>query len=136
MENVYTSFRPFYVLSKALGVFALSFQKQPRKGVFQMRWFDLLVSCLAVLLPGILILTSIFTHLISTKNREMALLYKLWFAEMVIGTTLMALLVPYQMAKSRSIGRFLDVLNKFDEHVRYTYSQNVLSEYFILLPAG
>lgn len=58
-QNIFTVIFPFYVVVKLFGMFPLSFDGEPRFGVFKVKWCDKILSLIAlVIMVGVTIMHS------------------------------------------------------------------------------
>lgn len=111
MENIYTAAEPFYILSKAFGLFPMSQEGPTSKGLFRLKWHGV-VSCLvSFMVPITLIVIIIFFANPDTW------LSKVWSVYTNFGTTWSFLNFFYQISKRQSAIKFLDAVNQFDQKV-------------------
>lgn len=115
MKNVYTSVEPFYVVSKFLGMFPMSFDGSLRKGKLKVTCVDVLTTIIAAIVPFTLVLLNLFYKSIPDDSRTF--LSELWIAENNFGVFLTLVRLPYQLYKFKSIERFLKKVHQFDEKV-------------------
>lgn len=115
MSNVYSAFKPFYNLSKALGVFPKSFKGSTEQGKLETKWIDIASSILSVLFLLILILLIIFVGDKSPSTSP--LLAQLWVIQIMQGLIFHLLTFIYQTSKCKSMGNFLSAIDHFDRKV-------------------
>lgn len=116
MKNVFTSAKPFYVLAKILGLFALSFDGPASKGNLRTKWLDFFYSGVFFLLPAILI--AMYSLFGDDLVDESALLAKAWVVQNIFGVALLIIPFAYQQSKRQSIKTFLNGLDAFDTKVK------------------
>lgn len=112
MDNVYTIVKPFYILSKVLGTFPLSFDGPPQKRFLVTKWYDVVTP---LILPGISILLIVLNALLINDNE---VLYSVWRINGIFGCCLVILQFGWQMKKFKSVPKFLEALNTFDRKVK------------------
>jgi 7tm Chemosensory receptor len=115
MENVYTAARPFYVLSKALGLFPLSVDGPMTKGIFTLKRRGAAGSTISVVTPILLIIWLFYVRQLDERPTEK--LMKVWIIEMVFGVLLIFVQFFIQLPRCRQIVRFLEDVNSFDRRV-------------------
>lgn len=120
MENIYTCYKPFYVLSKCLGMFPMSFEGPPRKGKLKVKWHDWLLPGFATLIPTAIIAVNIFCD--DSPASTSPFLSKLWVIEILFGVFLMMTQFPYQLLKHRNIEEFLNRVHHFDQKVELLFA--------------
>lgn len=112
MDNVYTIVKPFYILSKVLGIFPLSFDGPPQKGFFITKWYDVITP---LILPGTSILLIALSALL---GNETEMLFGVWRISGIFVCFLVILQFCWQMNKFKSIPKFLEALNTYDLKVK------------------
>src|SRR4051812_13903278 len=115
MNNFYTELKPFYNLSKALGVFPKSFDGLPGNGKFKTKWSDIASSFVSLSLALILVLLNIFID--EQEVSSSALLSHLWNLQQLQGIIFIFVASCYQTAKCGSIVKFMSTVSKFDQKV-------------------
>jgi hypothetical protein len=116
MENVYTVAKPFFWLSRALGLFPMFFEGPLAKGKLKLKWYGLLASLLALLNPlGIIITILYFGEGPGTSSPWLA---KAWIVQLTISGILNFFQVLIQIRNFRSVQLFLASLHAFDLKVR------------------
>lgn len=116
MDSIYKSFKPFYYLSKLLGVFPMSFQGKAGNGELKTKWHDFVISILSFTFLICLITSQIkFNNFlksdssISTKASEISVLIALFF---------LLISFVFQISKRHQIVNFLKLLNSYDIEVK------------------
>lgn len=116
MENVYTTVKPFYNLSKVLCLFPLTFDGPPRKGCFTKKWHDGLTP---LVVPGIAILLIALNLVVGDgPSSSSSLLNLIWKIHAAFGCLLIILQFAWQMNNLRLITKFLNELNNYDQKVK------------------
>lgn len=116
MRNIYTSIRPFYFLSKAMGLFPLSFVGPVDKGNFKVKWYDVLISICSFSLMLSLMLLNIY--ILEPVVIDSNILMKSWEFSLEYGFAMTIVQYCYQNMKRNQVKKFLKELNLFDEEVR------------------
>jgi len=117
MDNVYTTFYPFYVVLKAFGLFPITFEGPSRKRIFKQRTSDTISSCL-VLLSLIFVLLLNLTRK-DTLNTSSTILKVSWDIVLLSCVTSHIVSFCYQFLKRESIVEFLKLINEFDTEVKF-----------------
>lgn len=119
MENIFTAVRPFYILTKVLGLFPKSFVGTHKNGFLKLKWHGVAYSCLSLSLLALLFLINIFFDEPSSSSE---LLSKLWRIDILAGLLLNFIQFCWQIEKQQSIAAFLVAVHTVDEKVR-NYSE-------------
>lgn len=115
MENIFTSFKPIYFVSKILGLFPMSFDGPDIQGRFKIRWTDVIASFLSISILASLVPLVFLNPDLSNST---VLLAQLWNIQVIVGTFFLSLAFIYQIMKCKSTVSFLHAVNKFDEKVK------------------
>lgn len=115
MENIFTAAQPFYLLSKVMGLFPMSFEGPIEKGNFKVKWHDVIYSLFSLTVPISLIAFNLLAEV--TQVSSSALLSDIWVIHSITGVSLLILQFSYQVCKRKEILRFLEAVNEFDEKV-------------------
>lgn len=115
MENIFTSARPFCLLSKILGLFPVSFDGPAANGVLKLSFFGVVCSGLSAFIAISLIALNLLQENIPTSSsRLLSLLFRI---DLLIGLLLNLITLFYQMGRLRSIANFLIAIHNIDEKV-------------------
>ena len=120
MDNIHTTFTPFYCVLKLLGIFPISYQGSFRKGVMEQKFLDVLFSI-------IFFLVCLFLFLINFSRSEKVcsssdILGRAWDWSLQICLSLLLISLCYQLVKRKSIVNFLGLIEEFDLKVSYQLS--------------
>jgi len=115
MENIYTSVRPFYFVTKALGLFPMTFEGPPDKGIFYVKWHDVIVCLFALGMPFVFIMLIIFLE--DGPASSSAMLSDAWKIHFVFSLILIFIQLIIQIASHKSIVKFLDAISIIDKKV-------------------
>lgn len=115
MENIYTAARPFYVLSKGLGLFVASQEGPASKGLYSSTLYGKMASFTALFVK--ISLLAWFMIIFGSEPDKNSLTSKLWYANTVFVSFLVFMLFFYQMMRQKSIVKFLDSVHAFDQKV-------------------
>lgn len=116
MENIYTSVRPFYFLTKALGLFPMSHEGYAEKGILKVKWRDIIYSTAAAFLSIFLLSIVILFEDIDASSS--VLLSKLLVIQTTFATAMIVIQNFWQISKHQSIANFLKTLFVFDKNVK------------------
>lgn len=116
MENIYTTVRPFYVLSKCMGLFPVSFEGPPRKGFLMTKRTDIAASCIAGVIPICMIALNLMIEdsVVSTSP----FVSRMFVVSAFVGVCTIFVQFWMQISQRHSILSFLAALNNFDQRVR------------------
>jgi hypothetical protein len=112
MENFFSSSKPFYFLTKTLGLYPMSFVGSEVKGVLQTKWHGILSSVISFSLLIILVFLSSTPAEQITSSSQM--LSDIWKIQVVLLLLFVSLQFIYQIHKRDSIAYFLQSVNKID----------------------
>lgn len=112
MENIYTTVRSFYYLSKVLGVFPKSFNGPTSKGALKTKWYDILISASSFLL--LLVLIVIICNSEGVIKVDSSILVRAWEISLVVGLLFLLIQVCFQLYNRNKICDFLRHLHEFD----------------------
>jgi 7tm Chemosensory receptor len=115
MENIYSSVKPFYNLSKILGLFPLSFDGSETKGRLELKWHGV-VSCVVTVL--ILTLLLFMNFLDEEDPSSSAMLNNVWNFQVVFGLILLLILFIYQIKQRNAIADYLQIIKNIDDKVK------------------
>lgn len=131
MDNVYTEIKPFYNLSKALGVFPKSFVGLPTTGNLETKWIDVASSSVSFLLALALMLLNIFLDDVPSSSSP--ILSRIWVIQSLQGASFIFIIFFYQSSKCKSIVKFIASLHQFDQKVTKTRLAGILFRIFALI---
>jgi hypothetical protein len=112
MENFFSSSKPFYFLTKTLGLFPMSFVGSEVKGVLQTKWHGILSSVFSFSLLIVLIFLNSTPEELVLSSSQM--LTEIWKVQVVLLLLFVFLQFIYQIHKRDSIAQFLQSVNKID----------------------
>lgn len=122
MKNVHFSARPFYLISKTLGMLSYSYEGSFSNGVMKESIYGLLWSWMSL---GIFILifvlnSDLFKVSASFSNDTLPskILATGWISSLVISLITLFVAKIYQLSQQRSIVKFLEAINEFDNEVK------------------
>lgn len=116
MENIYTTVRPFYILTKSIGLFPMSFDGPPRKGFFYTKWTDVVASCISGVIPVFMIAFNIMVDASAVSTSPF--MSKMFVVSAFVGICAIFLQFWLQISLRHSILHFLACMNSFDQRVR------------------
>lgn len=113
--NIFTVSKPFLEVAKVLGIFPMSFDGAPEKGVMNVKWFDVVIWIGTVFTSVAMILLNIKPEDIFIKNSRILI----WAWNVLKYTDLISLLflLAYQFLKRKNILKFLTAIHNVDEEV-------------------
>ena len=120
MENIFTSIRPFYILTKTLGLFPITMESPETKSFSKLNLTGVISTCLTFLFLIILIILNIAGDDVKISSSEM--LSKLWRLEVFLGLLLMCVQFFYQIGKHRSIVKFIFDIHEIDQMVKKSFT--------------
>lgn len=116
MKNIYTTFKPFYFLAKALGLFPLSYDGPVAKGKLKVMWFDVCITIFAFSL--LLSFALLKLNLREAVLIDSTILVKSWEISLEFGLGTTIIQFCYQFVKRNEAKKFLKQLNNFDQQVK------------------
>lgn len=118
MENIYTASKPFYNLTKCLGLFPMSYDGPTTKGFFKVKWHDVLSSIISMWFCVLLLcLGLLFEGRLPSRS---PFLSQVWIVHILVGNVFIFFLSFYQTAKYQSIADFLASIEQFDKKVIFS----------------
>lgn len=72
-QNIFTVIFPFYVIVKLFGMFPVSFDGEPRLGVFKIKWYDKMLSLMAVVIMVCVTLIHVFNPIERFNKSELVI---------------------------------------------------------------
>lgn len=131
MENIYTTVRPIYFLTKSIGLFPMSFDGPPRKGFFSTKWTDVVASCVSGVIPVCMIVFILTMEDIGTVSTSQ-FMSKMFFVSTFVGVCAIFVQFWLQIGRRHSIVHFLACMNNFDQRVRDWMWQVLCATFSIL----
>lgn len=136
MENIYTCSKPFYIFSKVLGLFPMSFDGPASKGFLKRTWHDILTSsCSLSVLVALIALQLIYGKLFQPGA---PIFFKVW--QLSIISCLFMLFIQFfvQIHKRNRIQEFFGLLHKFDSEVKSSFTEDfaVIADFKLLFILG
>jgi hypothetical protein len=115
MENIFTTFRPFAIFAKYLGLFPRSFEGKVRNGILKVKSSDVFISILIFSLVNTFTLLKALSVDYSHENSLLAMMYvhSLNFEYVTLFIKLL-----YQNLKNKNYQKILSLIDKFDKKVR------------------
>jgi hypothetical protein len=116
MENVFTAFKPFYLLSKLIGTFPMTFQGQAKNGNFKTKLFDAvysIISCCAIFFMIYMKFSS--DNLVRSESM---IVYIIWSYSIVFELLTLLIQLWFQIYHRHEIELFLKLLHEFDNEVK------------------
>lgn len=117
MENIYTTVKPFYILSKVLGSFPMTFEGPPEKGFLRTKCQDILATgC------SFIVLTVLALYKLTSENVfqcDSFIMIKSWDVSIVVGFFVFLMHFCVQVAVRKNIKKFLRRLHNFDQEVKF-----------------
>lgn len=116
MDNIYTTFRPFYFILKIFGGFPKCFVGPARKGVFKQRFVEFIIPslwCSLTLIIFVLIVTRDTPVAVRSSFLVRGWNYILFFCLLINHVAFW-----YQIVKRNSIAKFLRLIDSIDKKVK------------------
>lgn len=113
--NIFTVSKPFIEVAKVLGIFPMSFDGAPEKGVLKVKWFDAFIWIGTFSISVAIIFLNMKRETIFIKNSS--ILIWAWDILKYIDLISLLFLIAYQFLKRKNILKFLNVIHKVDEEV-------------------
>jgi hypothetical protein len=117
MENIFTVTKPFYYLSKLMGLFPMTFDGPIEKGNFSIKWHDIFASGVALLVTFVIFVFN-FTADERNFSSSSVLLSKTWDVQSMLGLIPVLIMFFVQMLKRNSIVKFLQAIFVIDLKVK------------------
>lgn len=115
MENIFTVFRPFYLLLKTFGAFPISFVGPVGNGVLRTKWHDFLLPILSLSLFFLLLVVKVSTESFVKSNST--ILAIAWNYLIVFDLLTLLIQLCFQISRRAVIKQFLKLLNEFDREL-------------------
>lgn len=129
MENIFTSAKPFLVVSKLFGFIPMTVNKNPRNSFVKTAWIDIVASCCCFALLCFFSFDTFLNHrLLSSSNSSFLL--TAW--DIIRKAELLSyfFLFLYQVHRRKRIEEFLTKIYEYDEKVRKIKSLRILKTSF------
>lgn len=118
MENFFTSTKPFVIFAHTLGLFPMNFEGPARKGLLRLSYRGIVFACCSLLFVIYLVVGNILKPRRSLRD-DPSFLEKILESSLYIELFSYIHLILYQMVKRHNIVRFLKLIDKVDEEVRF-----------------
>ena len=131
MDNVHTSIRPFYFVLKVFGLFPFSYEGNYKNEILKEKPLDVVMTCLAISFYIFLL----FWNVVMVKELKSTskIIGMAWSISLLLFLSLMLISAFYQIFKRKSIGKFLNLLDEFDQKVSYCWLDLICSFSNLLL---
>lgn len=115
MKNVHTSFVPFYLIAKLLGLFPFSYESERHNGILIQKYRDIASTLTSFLIFMFLYIANFFRN--DSVSSSSDILPRAWDLSLHFFLTTLLISYLYQLSKWKSITKFLTLIKKFDEKV-------------------
>ena len=112
MDNVYTAFRPFYLFSKLIGAFSMTFEGSVKNGVLKTKIWDIVISILSICLIFVMIFVKFQNVNVVRVNSSFFSIT--WNYLIVLELFFLIIHLCFQHRRCYKIKNLLKALNKFD----------------------